>query len=241
MKRKFPVVRSRVRRFSSCRIPLIANPQPTDLRDQDSGVRDQGQSNECTGYSWTGLETFVRAKKEKAKATEIKSTSPRFVYYLERVLDGNVNRDEGSQMHEGGEVLARWGFCAEKFCKSPSPDLIYQKPSMLAFANATLYKNSTAVALHSIDEMKSCLSSGYPFVCGIDVPTALNNMGATGMMSEADWNTEIEGGHAVLCVGWNEYGLIIKNSWGASFGAAGYFFIPWSHVDAKTFDAYTIR
>lgn len=42
------------------------------------------------------------------------------------------------------------------------------------------------------------------------------------------WNgSKFEGGHAVSVVGYNEHGLRIRNSWGSSYGEAGYYTLPW--------------
>jgi len=37
------------------------------------------------------------------------------------------------------------------------------------------------------------------------------------------------GGHAVVCYGWNEIGLLIQNSWGESWGDKGCFILPYEH------------
>ena len=37
------------------------------------------------------------------------------------------------------------------------------------------------------------------------------------------------GGHAVVCYGWNEIGLLIQNSWGESWGNKGCFILPYEH------------
>ncbi len=37
------------------------------------------------------------------------------------------------------------------------------------------------------------------------------------------------GGHAVVCYGWNETGLLIQNSWGEEWGNKGCFILPYSY------------
>lgn len=37
------------------------------------------------------------------------------------------------------------------------------------------------------------------------------------------------GGHAVMCYGWNEQGLLIQNSWGENWGNKGTFILPYSY------------
>ena len=45
-----------------------------------------------------------------------------------------------------------------------------------------------------------------------------------------NYNREIEGYHAVAIVGFNTQGMIIRNSWGTSYGQKGYAIIDYSEV-----------
>jgi hypothetical protein len=54
------------------------------------------------------------------------------------------------------------------------------------------------------------------------------------------WNgSKFEGGHAVACVGYDEYGLIIRNSWGTMWGAGGYCTLPYEQVN-KIYEAWAL-
>lgn len=54
------------------------------------------------------------------------------------------------------------------------------------------------------------------------------------------WNGgNFEGGHAVACVGYNEEGLIIRNSWGSSWGSNGYCTLPYSQLN-KIYEAWAL-
>ena len=54
------------------------------------------------------------------------------------------------------------------------------------------------------------------------------------------WNgSSILGGHAVACVGYNNEGLILKNSWGYEWGNGGYTKLPYSDF-GKISEAWTI-
>ena len=41
------------------------------------------------------------------------------------------------------------------------------------------------------------------------------------------------GGHAIVCFGWNELGLLIQNSWGESWGDQGCFILPYEYPIAE--------
>ena len=50
---------------------------------------------------------------------------------------------------------------------------------------------------------------------------------------------EFMGGHAVAVVGYDETGLIIKNSWGTGFGRGGYVILPYGKFN-KVREAWTL-
>ena len=41
--------------------------------------------------------------------------------------------------------------------------------------------------------------------------------------------SEYSGGHQMVCYGWNEYGLLIQNSWGDKWGNKGTFILPYEY------------
>ena len=55
---------------------------------------------------------------------------------------------------------------------------------------------------------------------------------------------QILGGHAVVCVGYNEFSQkwIMRNSWGSSWGDKGYFYLPYNYLlnPSLTTDMWTI-
>jgi hypothetical protein len=54
------------------------------------------------------------------------------------------------------------------------------------------------------------------------------------------WNGDsLEGGHAISIVGYKKDKLIIRNSWGNSFGCNGYWYLPESDF-SKFFEIWTI-
>lgn len=54
------------------------------------------------------------------------------------------------------------------------------------------------------------------------------------------WNgSNFEGGHAVACVGYDEEGLIIRNSWGYQWGLNGYCTLPYSQLN-KIYEAWAL-
>jgi C1A family cysteine protease len=58
-------------------------------------------------------------------------------------------------------------------------------------------------------------------------------------------NEQLEGGHAVLAVGYDDVNqwFIVRNSWGTGWGMKGYFTLPYSYLLDQNLsdDFWTIR
>jgi len=59
------------------------------------------------------------------------------------------------------------------------------------------------------------------------------------------WFESVVGGHAVLAVGYDDPSsrFIVRNSWGAAWGDAGYFYLPYAYLTDPNLadDLWTIR
>ena len=85
--------------------------------------------------------------------------------------------------------------------------------------------------LNSVFAMQRSLLINGPFILALPVYDS----------SRSDfWNgSKFEGGHAVACVGYDEYGLIIRNSWGTMWGTGGYCTLPYEQVN-KIYEAWAL-
>ena len=55
------------------------------------------------------------------------------------------------------------------------------------------------------------------------------------------WNGRSEGGHAVICTGYNNVGVFIQNSWGEEWGKFGFACIPWDCFNRQFMQGAIIR
>jgi C1A family cysteine protease len=83
--------------------------------------------------------------------------------------------------------------------------------------------------------MKQSLTAGHPFVVGIAVYDSFESdaVALTGIVPMPNTKTEsLLGGHAVLVVGYDDahQWFIVRNSWGTSWGAQGYFYLPYAYL-----------
>jgi C1A family cysteine protease len=93
--------------------------------------------------------------------------------------------------------------------------------------------------------MKSCLAEGYPFVFGFTVYESFESeeVAKTGKMIMPKKGEAQVGGHAVIAVGYSGSRFIVRNSWGTSWGMAGYFTMPFDYLldENLSDDFWTIR
>jgi C1A family cysteine protease len=127
------------------------------------------------------------------------------------------------------------------------PDNVFTKPSDVAYQEALNHKISSYMRLDSLDDVRHCLSDGYPVSFGFTVfesfeTTAVSH---TGIVPVPSLNESVVGGHAVLAVGYDDTNkwLIVRNSWGPVWGDHGYFYLPYQFVEDRNLsdDYWSIR
>jgi len=93
--------------------------------------------------------------------------------------------------------------------------------------------------------MKQTLAKGFPFVFGFTVYDGFESEDVymTGVLNMPDASENVIGGHAVLCIGYNENDqrFIVRNSWGDGFGMKGYFTFPYEYMRTMASDIWVIN
>ena len=218
-------------------------PDKADLRPNCPAVYDQGQLGSCTANAIAGAIEFDRMKEHKPNFV----ASRLFIYYNERDIEGTVNSDSGAMIRDGIKSVATQG-------DIPETDWPYdiakftQKPPAKVYADAKKYKVVQYQRVpRNLTQMKGCLASGYPFVFGFSVYESFESpeVAKTGQLNMPGASEQEVGGHAVVAVGYDDsqQRFIVRNSWGADWGMAGYFTIPYTYLTEANLsdDFWTIR
>jgi C1A family cysteine protease len=215
-----------------------------DLTAQMPPVYDQGELGSCTGNSIAAGFQFERMKQKLANWVP----SRLFIYYFERLMEGTVNEDAGAQIRDGIKVIATNGVPEETLWPY-NPTEFAIKPTTAAIQFAEAHKATQYMRLDGtkLSELKTCLAAGYPFVFGFTVYPAFESeeVAKTGVCPMPDLTTQPVGGHAVLCVGYDDASQTfrVRNSWGPDWGQKGYFTIPYAYLTNPDLaqDFWTIR
>ena len=191
-------------------LETIDIPKEYSYVDYLPNVYDQGDSFTCVPHSISAFIDWYNITNGIDKDMSID-----WIYDCRE--DKNVN---GMTLKEALKYIRRVGYATKRdyknIRKGESPEL--DKINMYGM-------------LKSIIPMQRSLLVNGPFILALPVYDS-NRIDC--------WNgSKFEGGHAVACVGYDEEGLIIRNSWGESWGYSGYCTLPYSELN-KIYEAWAL-
>lgn len=230
--------------YAAPRPVLAALPAKVDLRKKCPPVLDQGQLGSCTANAISNAFRFCLARQD---AKNVFQPSRLFIYFNERVMEGTVAEDCGAQIRDGiksvvdlGVVSEKdWPYAVSKFATKP-PSKLYKKA--LSY-QALSYQRITP----TLDQIKGCLASGFPFVFGFTVYEGFEAeaVARTGALKMPKPDEKCVGGHAVLAVGYDDKTktVLVENSWSDKWGKKGFFTMPYAYITDTNLadDFWTIR
>lgn len=207
-----------------------ALPTKVDMRPLCPAVYDQGELGSCTANALGAAYEFDQMKQKNKHFVP----SRLFIYYNERKIEGTINEDSGASLSDGVMCVHTvgvvpedmWPYDISKFKVTPSAELYKQAKRHVAGQ----YKRVT----QNLTQLKTCLSQGCPISFGFSVFSSFQSeaVAKTGFVPMPKPGEENLGGHAVLLVGYDDSKkcFIVRNSWGANWGANGYFYLPYAYV-----------
>jgi C1A family cysteine protease len=248
----------RDKRFDHLKDAPPSMPTFVDMRAQMPNVYDQGDLGSCTANMGAGLFEWALLK---YGLTDF-MPSRLFIYYNERVIEGDVGTDGGAQCRDALTTLNTQGVCPE----SEWPYDVSQfavTPSAQCYTDATKNLATAYLAVDAdTDAIKAALAQGYPVGFGFTVYDSFedDSVAQTGIMPTPVVSESVLGGHAVIRVGYYDNAMlpvtldngailsphdsggyyIVRNSWGAGWGDKGYFYMPYG-ADAFSSDFWILQ
>ena len=211
----------------------VALPTSVDLRPLCPAVYDQGNLGSCTANAGAALAQFVMKKTGHPWYVPSRLA----IYYWERVLENDVGDDSGATLTDCINVLTKQGAPHESLWWYNIAKFTI-KPNKAVAADGLNHLMTKGLAItQDLTHIKTCLAEGYPVIFGFTVYSSFENIGSNGIMPMPKSSESVLGGHAVMAVGYDDAKqyVTVRNSWGAGWGASGYFYMPYAFISDKDY------
>jgi len=226
-------------------------PASVDLREFCSPVEDQKMLGSCTAHAGAGVIEYYE-RKSFGKHVE---ASRLFLYKVTRNLM-KMKGDTGAYLRTTIGAMVLFGVPPEQYWPYTDDEAAFDKePPAFCYAFAQNYKtimyfrHDPPGTRHAalLERLKTYLAGGHPAMFGFTVYSSVDQAAESGKIPYPSPKEKIEGGHAVVAVGYddkmkikNTFGagrpretegaLLIRNSWGKGWGEKGYGWLPYEYV-----------
>lgn len=224
----------------------VATVGKVDLSKWCSPIEDQGKLGSCTAHAGVGLYEYFE-RRAFGKHTD---ASRLFLYKTTRNLL-KWKGDDGAYLRTTMAAMALFGLVPERYC--PYEEFNFNEeptPFMYSYAQnfqALLYYRLDTDGVRGqqlLDKIKDHLRNGLPTMFGFTCFSSLDQAD-NGKIPFPDVKEEVDGGHAVMAVGFDDglkitnpsndkvvtTGAIkIRNSWSEEWGEKGYGWLPYEYV-----------
>jgi len=223
----------------------VSRPPVMDLRPSMPPVYDQGELGSCTGNGIAGALQYDKILQKASDADIVPSRL--FIYYNERVIEGDPSVDGGAQIRDGAKAVSTQGFCGEDIWPYDISQFATLPPATCYDVASKHIASSYLSIFQSLDDILGCIAEGYPVVFGFTVFESFESgdVEQTGVMPMPGPSEAILGGHCVMAVGYSDASkyVICRNSWGDGWGEKGYFYMPYPYISSPDLasDFWTFR
>jgi C1A family cysteine protease len=223
-----------------------ALPARVDLRQWCSPVEDQRNIGSCTANAGVGIVEYY----QRRRFGKHLDGSRLFVYKATRNLLG-MTGDTGAWLRSAMGALCAFGVPPERYWPYDTTKFDAEPPAFVyslaqEYQAQQFYRLDTAGTRPEdlLENIRKHLAAGVPPMFGFTVYESISQGRTTGKIPFPTMNDRRAGGHAIAAVGYDDSidikhtggsetthgALIIRNSWGTSWGDRGYGYLPYEYV-----------
>ena len=217
-------------------------PEFVDLSYWCSPVRDQEPLSSCTACAAIGLVEYFQNR----IYGECTNASVLFLYKVTRQLMHRQG-DVGASIRETMKAMVLFGIPPEEYWPY-EPSKIDEEPSGFCYSYGQIYQTIKYFRLdtpglpatHLLAQIKMTLVAGLPSMFGLTIYSSIYEDAnyKKGYIPIPHSKDNVQGGHAVVAVGYDDSkiigtsvgALLIRNSWGTTWGERGYGWLPYDYI-----------
>jgi C1A family cysteine protease len=211
----------------------VGGMESVDFRQSLPKVRDQGERPTCLAFAVTAAHELAHAK-----ANHLSEES---LYWGCKRLDNDDS--PGSTFVSAAGALDRWGQCLEETWPYDRTDSSAppEPPEHTTPGDDSWSRGQLDQEVFELERVKTVLRSGEVVVLGLLLTSGFFRPD-DGRIPVPRVDDPLWGGHAVLVAGYRDQdaSLVVRNSWGSSWGDDGYALLPYEYFRQLGRDAWIV-
>lgn len=221
-------------------------PEQIDNRNQVPLILDQGTEGACTGFALGAVINYLIANQKTQLPGEhgMMGVSPRMLYELARRYDEwPGERYEGSSARGAMKGWINHGVAARSLWPDECKGMRFFNKQIAEAANEFPGGAYFRIQPQTLRDVHAALAETGAVYATVMVHKGWSDVHPrrNGQLPVIEMHDEIEGGHAIALVGYNEDGFILQNSWGNNWGLNGFALLTYDDFAAHVTDLWVAQ